>query len=70
MEIRRHYANHFAADTFKFDGATNNSRVAPEALFPKGVAQNDIVVLSSPVFTGIERSPQLGTYSQDREQLR
>ncbi len=69
MEVHRHHSKDLAAHTFQFDGTPNDRGIASEALFPKGMTQDDIVVSVGRIFTGVEGPPQLGMRSQNRQQF-
>jgi hypothetical protein len=69
MEIGGHDANDLAADTFDFDGATDDGRIRAELLLPERMTENDEIVLAGLVVAGIKGSSEQGTNAEDTEKF-
>ena len=69
MEVCGHDANDLTTHAFKFDRASDDCGIASETLFPKSVAQDNIVVSASGVFTRTKRTSEFWPGSQDRQQF-
>src|SRR5258706_2520378 len=56
MKVGGHDTRDLSAHAFELNGTANDGGIFAETLLPQGMAQDDVVVLASAVFTRVECS--------------
>ena len=68
-KIDRHDAEDLAANAFELDGFADDGRITGEALLPKGMTEEDVIVLASLVVTRRKGAAELRAHAKNHEKF-